>query len=465
MTVSRQRARLGLAALAASTLAAKLALAWRYDGFLTGDDLEVVETAGKYAWGLAYQPWTLRSLFHPLLFVFPIVRLAVLAGARSPKTLVWVAVVPHALLSSGNIILVYLVARAWKLGRESALAASFLYAVHWLPLAYGSMTYPRPLSTFCFLAALLLVQRSDRAATRIGAGFLGAAAFAIRFSEGVLLVPLLAMVFLKNRRPRDFVETGLGAGAGILLFVGFFDRLTWGTWFFSLREFFRIMGSGSPPAFPHSDNPWFWYGSSLLQWAGPIPVLLLLGGIRDRRGRQSIWIMVAVVVLMSAFRYKTYRYVQAAVPFLCVAAAVGLEALWRRNRLGRAIAVAAVILSVPYGTIRTLGLLRGKSQSAVEAARAMASSTPAVVVLEQAWAYGERLYLGNSVEIRDLAPERPLRADSIRPLLVGADQVGFYTKDLSPAVEAVLGEAGFTPVARIRRDESLEVRVYRSARR
>ena len=38
------------------TLALKLFLAWRFEGFLTGDDLEIVQTAAKYALGVRYDP-------------------------------------------------------------------------------------------------------------------------------------------------------------------------------------------------------------------------------------------------------------------------------------------------------------------------------------------------------------------------------------------------------------------------
>jgi len=52
-----------LSLLLLSTFAAKSAFAWRFEGYGTGDDLEIVETAAKYAAGLDYEPWNLRCLF------------------------------------------------------------------------------------------------------------------------------------------------------------------------------------------------------------------------------------------------------------------------------------------------------------------------------------------------------------------------------------------------------------------
>jgi hypothetical protein len=63
-----------LPALLGSTAALKLFLAWRFPAFLTGDDVEIVETAAKYAIGLDYHPWAIRSLFHPLVLAFPFVK-------------------------------------------------------------------------------------------------------------------------------------------------------------------------------------------------------------------------------------------------------------------------------------------------------------------------------------------------------------------------------------------------------
>src|SRR6185295_17510080 len=129
------------------TLAAKLVLAWRFDGFGTGDDLEIVETAAKYAAGLDYQPWSLRCHFHPLVLTWPFLRVGVLAGVTDPSVLSWLGTIPTALFSTLAIFLVYRLALAWQWPSQTALAAAFLYAVHGLPFGYGATLFPRPIST------------------------------------------------------------------------------------------------------------------------------------------------------------------------------------------------------------------------------------------------------------------------------------------------------------------------------
>jgi hypothetical protein len=65
-----------LATLIAAVAAVQLWLAYRYFGFLTGDDVEVLSEAFRRARGLAYVPWDVRNLFVPDAVVAPMVWLA-----------------------------------------------------------------------------------------------------------------------------------------------------------------------------------------------------------------------------------------------------------------------------------------------------------------------------------------------------------------------------------------------------
>ena len=73
-----------LTAIIAAVVAVQLGLAWRYYGFLTGDDVEVLSEAFRRARGLAYGPWDIRNLFVPDVVVAPVVWLAI-AKSRSPS--------------------------------------------------------------------------------------------------------------------------------------------------------------------------------------------------------------------------------------------------------------------------------------------------------------------------------------------------------------------------------------------
>ncbi len=448
-------------ALLLATLAAKVVLAWRFDGYGTGDDLEIVETAAKYAAGLDYQPWSLRCLFHPLVLTWPVLRLGVLAGVTDPSVLSFLGAIPDVLFSTLGILLVHRLALAWRWPPGTAMAAAFLYAVHWLPFGYGATIFPRPISTAFLLGAFLLSSRAPVSAARAAAaGVLVAAAFAVRWSEGAALVPLAAWIWWRDRDARTTAAIFGGFALGALVFVGLTDTLTWGTPFSSLIAYAREMRTVPPN--PRTDGAWYEYAKDILRWAGPVCLLLLWPARRDRRIRLPLLSLVAIVVLLSCVRFKQTRYMQAAIPFLSLAAAVGWERLRETGTAGRRIAAASLLLAAALGLERSIALLKDKSQSATAAARAIARLSPAprTVALEQAWAYGDRLLIGNGPEIRDFPPARPLDPAEVAKAAGPADVLALYTLDTSPPLLDAIARMRFRESARFHRDTSKEVILY-----
>lgn len=447
--------------LLAATLAAKLLFAWRFDGYGTGDDLEIVESAAKYAAGLDYQPWNLRCLFHPLVLTWPVLRAGVLAGARDPAVLSWLAALPTVLFSTLGILLLYRLAIAWGFAARTALAAALLYAVHWLPFGYGATQFPRPIATALLLGAVLAVTRRPVCAARAGmAGVLIAAAFAVRWSEGAMFLPLAAWIWWREKDTRALIGLAAGFGLGALLFVGLTDTLTWGAPFSSLKAYWEEMSTVPPN--PLTDGPWYEYLKAILRWGGPLYLLLLWLGRRDPRIRLPLFFFAVLVAVFSCLRFKQWRYMQAVIPFLALAAAVGWERLRVSGTAGRRLAAAALVIAVPLGAERTLSLLRDKSQSGVAASRAISSLTPRprIVALEQEWAYGGRLWLGNGIEIRDLAPARPLDPAIVQKAAGSADVLALYALDSSPALVRAIAAMGFREKARFQRDADKEVILY-----
>jgi phosphatidylinositol glycan class B len=452
-----------LPTLMATTALAKLLLAWRFPAFLNGDDVEVIETVARYAVGLSYEPWVLRSLFHTLIFVYPFVKAGALAGLVSAPWLAFLAAVPDVLASTVAIGLVHRVARDLGCAPAPARVAAFLYAVHWLSLAYGAMPYPRPISTALLLGAFLLAWNSGHGRRRLfAAGLLAACAFALRWSEGLFLAPLAGVVWSKERRAAPLAALLAGFAMGTLLTVGLFDWVTWGAPFASLAAFARYVGE--PTIRP---KPWFYYGSTAFRWAGPVWPMLLLLSWRDRRSRIPLAVSATMLALFTLAPSRELHYLLIWIPFLAVAAALGWEVLssgprWRRALGGIALAGAAV-----WGFERTWALMNRKSQSALEAARFLKGLEPAVrtVVLEQMWAYGEKLYLGDAVTIRDLIPDGPLRPTLLEEALPGADAVALYDRDVRPEISRLLARGGFTPCRRLEKNWSLAVTVYLPADR
>ncbi|HEY1435693.1 MAG TPA: hypothetical protein VGG65_09975, partial [Thermoanaerobaculia bacterium] len=426
-------------ALLASTAVAKAVLAWAYPGFSSGDDLEIVETAAHYAIGFPYEPWGIRSLLHPIVLAAPFVWMGNLFGMRGPEAAVVLATIPTTLFSTASIWIVWRLTRALGWSESVGRASAFLYAAHSLTLAYGAMPYPRPVSTALLLGAfLLLAPREVGRGAAFAAGIACAAAMAVRWSEGVMILPLLAFGAWRARRVAVIASVLAGFVVGLAVFAGLFDLWTWGRPFASLVAFVRFCLDPSAWGWVRPPRRWYWYGSNILGWAGPILVLLTVCALKDARARLPLAIAATAVALLSFSPVKQPRYMQIVIPFLAMAAALGWEALRRSLPW---LATVVLIAAVPVGLERTLHLLRRKSLSATAAARALAdmSNPPRAVALEQAWAYGERLYLGPDASLRDVAPRTPLPVETVLAAASGAQALALYTEDSSPELERALG--------------------------
>lgn len=428
--------------------AAKLLLAAHFYGFLSGDDLEVVEGAAKYALGLEYQPWSLRCLFHPVALVAPILEAGAIFGVKDALSVAWMAALPTIIASTATVWLIFRLSCLLGLPRHIGVLSAFFYATHWLPLGYGSTQYPRPISTMLFVLAIVLVLQRPPQWSFVG-GLLVGAAFAVRFSEGVLALPFLLVVWERHRR---YAAIGLAAAGGLigaLLFVGLTDLITWGRAFASLGEFIRIMYVNRPPSFPHYDKPWFWYGLSVLRWAGPVGVLLAIVAAKRAGSRLPLALLALTVVAYSLFAYKAYRYLQAAIPLLAILMGLGCAQLLGASQKWRRMAGWIALVVAPlWGAERAISLLRDRSRSAVDAALFIKTLDPRLVLLEQSWAYGERLTLGNGIQIRDLEPRTPIGLAN-SAALDGVDAAGFYERDLAPLDSETLERAGFRAVLRL----------------
>src|SRR3972149_1604883 len=103
----------GLRLVVAVPTAVRLFLAWRFFGFLGGDDVEILEEAFRVALGLDYNPWEGRNLFLPYVLVAPFVRRGHALGLAGTFPLVRCATVPFIVLASVNVVLVHLLALRW----------------------------------------------------------------------------------------------------------------------------------------------------------------------------------------------------------------------------------------------------------------------------------------------------------------------------------------------------------------
>jgi len=453
--------RKSLAALIAAVAAAQLWMAYRYFGFMTGDDVEVLSEAFRRARGLNYTPWDIRNLFVPDVVVAPVVWLT---RGLSTRTTIFLASLPFVALSAVTLVFVYRLALRWASDERAALVAALLFATHWIPLGFGSTVYPRTLAAACVVAAALIAERWP-----FVAGMLVGVAFADRFSEIVFLAPLL-LVFIQHRqeclchieplqacacrKPRPNVAQTLlsvlwvvlGIALSILLTVGIYDWLTWGTPFSSIIKFTHL--TVVAPDFASRvkyQAPW-WYFANLVRWCSPAMLPLLWFARRSR----AIWFIVIPLLAFSAIQHKELRYLQVMIPFLCIAAAIGFTSI-RNRRIGMALVAISMLWNL-YG----LRYFARKSQPAVMAAQWMATN-PSIhsIAASQLWAFGDKLYLGDRMPMSDMGtPPEHLEA-------VNADAVALYETDLDvPSRVDALRANGYAPVQTFRDGPARAVVVF-----
>ena len=411
--------------LAIVSTALRLWLAHHYDGFETGDDVEIAQEAFRAALGLDYTPWNIRNLFVSQTVVAPFVKIASVF-TEDPFTLATVARYPFVLLAGVNIVLVFFLGRAW-FSEQAGMLAAALYSIHWLPLVFGSSLYPRIPGTTVLLLAALAVARAP-----VMAGVLASMAFAMRYSEVIFVVPLALT---------GGIRVIAGFIGGTAVFVGLYDWLSWGRPFASLIEFARYTLVARESSSLMKEQPPWWYLASSPQWLAPALWPFLW------RKQTLIWVLLPVIAL-SAVHHKELRYLQAVIPFAMVLAAHGAMEWWRAGR--RKWVIALLILALPLQLARIRSIEK-RTMAAVDAARVMRGKTVAV---SQEWAYGGRLFL-KPVEI-GIPPD----ANRLREAAPRVDCVAMYRSQITPELRQIVSEAGMTAARTFERARSRPVEVF-----
>jgi hypothetical protein len=418
---------------AAAIAALQLWLAHHFYGFLTGDEVEVLGEAFRLATGFDYGTWDVRNTLVADVFVAPLIWLATHLGISNPAALVVIATIPFALASALTIVLVYQLAQRWN---ANAWVATLLFALHWLPLGFGSTTYPRVIAMCCITAAALLVERNA-----FLAGALMGLAFADRYSEIVYLIPLLLVAWQKARR-RAW-QVAVGALASIAITSGVFEWIRWGEPFAALRNFARLTLVERDFASRIKHQSPLWYLETLPRWCA-LTMLPLLWYARRLR---AAWAFVLIpLALLSLIAHKEVRYLQGIIPFLAILGGCGFA------QIKRGFAIALVAFSVVWN-LWGIRFLERESRPAVAAARTLGDAH--VVAISQPWACGDKLYLARGARALELGTP----AQHLDELLPQADAVILYESDLTPEVAARL--RAFRRVGVFRSTRARDVVVYR----
>jgi hypothetical protein len=444
-----------------------------FDGFYTGDDVEVIQEALRSAIGLPYQPWFLRNLFLSEVLVAPALRVASLAGVESRTVLTHLAAIPFLLAGTLNVWLTHRVTRLWRLPLKVANCAALIYAFSPLGLAFSSMVSPRVFGTTFILLGVVVFSSRWSLPGALTAGLSLSVAFAIRYSEGLFLLPLALLAFLpwatsagpgESRAPtwpswRPVLLVSaivLGFVLGTLVTVGLTDQLTWGEPFSSLEEFARYTLVERQASAETALQPASWYLRRLGRWATlPLVVLILLGRPKSR----SLLFVVLPLLVLSYIHHKDIRYVQGLAPFLGILGAEAVALGWRRSRVVTALLLG---LTLATGAFTARSILSRKSMAAVSAAQRLAKlpGGPSSVALSQSWAYGDLVFFPPGTEVLPLSAQ-PTK-EELASVLGKAQFVGLYAQSLEtdPSLGELLETGGFALFLEIASGRSKAVQLF-----
>jgi hypothetical protein len=403
--------RLVLGSLIVLAVVVKLGAAWYLPGFFSGDDVEVHEMTLSALFGADWPIWELRSPFFPLTFVYPAQWVAHSAGITDSRSLVFAGRAVVALLSTLVIPLTYIAARRVTPTTPAvAVMAAALVTANKLQMSFGSTELPRPVASVFVLGAfiLLLSRRTSHGAC---AGILVGAAAAFRFSEAMFVLPALVML----RERRRWLEAGVmltAAAATAALVIGMADLLYWGTPFASVVKAvdYTLIQDQSSRGY----EPFFQYVVLTPQWTNWFVFALAIAG-SIRAWTVGAWLWLPVIVL-SALPHKETRYLIPVIPYLCLAAAVGIhrvvhdaQTAWPAARAHAAGALLLPLLSL--GLLQDIGGWRlARSNDEVMLARRLAGEPGGNIAIRGAWRLGGRIYLGprhHVIEIEDASLATP----------------------------------------------------------
>ncbi len=328
------------------SLALRLGLWWRAEGFEQGDPVEYVNIAYKIAFGIGIPWWDLRPLLLPLIYV-PVLLLGQLVPDPTGEAMVKLLRLVGVAFATGGVALVYLLGR--RLGGELlALLAGLLAAVNPVVNQLAVSTFAEVPSTFFVLLSIwMLMGARDRAhrAAAIGAGLALGTACMIRY-QAIAFVPAIAIwatVEALSRRGderRDWRRfrsglsiplLGLSIGLTVAVVVqGALELVAYGRPFHSLFVSFdyNVLSGLAPVEF--GAEPFYWFLWRIPDWLGIAPgVLVLVGLCALARGPRAVdWRLVAAAsgamfLFLSLMPHKELRFMAQVSPLLSLIAAQG----------------------------------------------------------------------------------------------------------------------------------------------
>jgi hypothetical protein len=288
----------------------------------------------------------------------------------------WFASDPTAVFTAARIVSVifgvatvaatYAAGKAW-FGRTAGLVAAALLAVAFLPVFYsrlalndGPGVLPCALTLWC---AAIVLRTGSRRALLAGGAAVGAAA-SFKYSDGAVVIALVAAAFLSPLSVKDALKSLLGAGLIALAFVVVTNPYLipdWGTFTHDLDRQ-RKFASGPRLLGQPERNGWVYYVTSS-RWAlGILPGLLAFAGgvalLVRRRHKEAIVLggLIVLYYLYMGSQSRFYaRWMLPLYPALAILAGYAVTQI--RHRVVFAALTALMLVPSAYVTIRNAVVL------------------------------------------------------------------------------------------------------------
>jgi GPI mannosyltransferase 3 len=311
---------------------------------------ELVHGEGLLPWEYVdgARTWVLPGLIAGLLALLSA------AGLDDPATSVIATQLAFVAVAAATVLATYALARSAGASRAASVAGAAAFALAPLTIYFGHRALSETASALLVAAGLALVLAATPAARGDGPGWeagrrwlwLGAALLALavmlRLQNAIFCAGVLALLAAR-REWRPLRDAALVFAGGALA-MGLLDLATWGRFLHSAQRYIRVnVIDGRASDF--GVEPFGYYAEHLWTAMPELTLVLVpLAVLGARRAPELLALAVAYLLAHSLVEHKELRFVLPAVPLLCAAAAVGLDALGERARPVALGAVGALAL-------------------------------------------------------------------------------------------------------------------------
>jgi 4-amino-4-deoxy-L-arabinose transferase-like glycosyltransferase len=293
----------------------------------------------------------------------------------------WIAV----FFGVGSVAATYFAAKAW-LDRRVGLVAAAIMAVAFLPVFYSRLALndgPGILPCALALWASAVVLRTGSHRALLAGGACVGLAASLKYSDGAIVIALVAAAFLGPMSVRDaFKWLALAALISIATVIVTNPYLfaDWGTFTHDLNRQ-RKFASGPPLLGQPERNGW-WYYITSSRWAlGIVPSLLAVAGgiaLLVKGKRREALVLGSLVVLYwlymgSQSRFYA-RWMLPLYPALAMLAAYAISLV--RQKVVFGVLVALTVATAAFPTIRNAVVL-GREDTRTETREWLVANVPA----------------------------------------------------------------------------------------